>query len=91
MLFTEKDLLNAFKANVDNKGWIYFVGNPESNAQFIIDCMKVNKKGIDEEELDKFAREAYPDEYTAIPYYDMVDSEVLRGAYKAGCLKILEK
>ena len=44
MTFTEKDLLNAFKANVDNKGWIYFVGNPESNAEFIINYMKTHKE-----------------------------------------------
>ena len=35
-MFTEEELLECFKRNVDNKGWIYFVGNPESNAKFII-------------------------------------------------------
>lgn len=37
MLFSEEELLECFKRNVDNKGWIYFVGNPESNTKFIID------------------------------------------------------
>lgn len=90
MLFTEKDLLNCFRANVDNKGWIYFVGNLESNAKFIIDYMKAHKEVFNEDELDELAREEYPEEYTKIPYHDMVDSEVLRMAFKAACRKILD-
>ena len=36
-MFSEEELLECFKRNVDNKGWIYFVGTPESNTKFIID------------------------------------------------------
>lgn len=93
MLFTEKDLVNAFKQNVDNKGWIYFVGNPESNAKFIIDCMKANKEEISEEELDELAEEEYPYEYHTSLYGDK-ECEYkngLREAFKAGYQKAKEK
>ena len=36
-MFSEEELLECFKRNVDNEGWIYFVGTPESNTKFIID------------------------------------------------------
>ena len=43
-MFTEEELLECFKRNVDNKGWIYFVGTPESNTKFIIDDILTNRK-----------------------------------------------
>lgn len=84
MVFTEKDLLNAFKQNVDNKGWIYFVGNPDSNAKFIIDYMKEHKEEIDEEELDRLAW----DEYLNVE--DKDDFHWTRG-FKAGYRKAMKK
>ena len=42
-MFSEEELIECFKRNVDNKGWIYFVGNPESNAKFIVDDIRSHR------------------------------------------------
>ena len=42
-MFSEEELIECFKRNVDNKGWIYFVGNPESNAKSIVDDIRSHR------------------------------------------------